>query len=58
MNAAGELELALSEGGPLVVGNVKGEPGQNGVSVTGASLNTAGELELALSEEDHSLLAM
>ena len=42
--------MALSEGRPLVVGNVKGEPGQNGVSVTGASLNASGELELTLSE--------
>ena len=49
LNAAGDLEFSLSQGGPIAVGNVKGEAG---VSVTGANLNAAGDLEFTLSEGD------
>ena len=58
LNAAGELELALSEGGPIAVGNVKGQPGNDGVSVTGASINAGGSLNWLYQKAVHSLLAM
>ena len=49
LNAAGELELALSEEDTRCW-QCEGRAGAKQCGVTGASLNAAGELELALSE--------
>ena len=50
----GNLIVYLSQGDPIDLGKVvgdKGESGQNGVSIVGASLNAAGELVLTLSDD-------